>query len=306
MASVGQQLTAPETGWKRFEETDNNIQYTAAWAKGVTSSGPYSGGTCTYTSTLGAAVKFNFTGSKLRIIGRVSSPYSNNITVYIDGLEIGSFSQEGTTKNQILNFEKLGLSLGEHSVQIVNNVAAYFLFDAIDIDDSGELKPPSTVIAPTNLVATAASSKVTLSWDLLSGSPSYIVKRSTISGGPYVVIASDVLTNGYVDNDVENGMTYYYVVTAVVDGVESSISNEAYATPVADQVGQSILKVILTDSSEREYRISNEELSRFVTWMDRPANVGTSFFIFNKVITESKEYLLFDKIISFEVIPLAE
>ncbi len=43
------------------------------------------------------------------------------------------------------------------------------------------------------------------------------------------------------------------------------------------------------------------EINGFVAWMDRPATAGASFYTFDKSITESKEYLLFDKIISFEV-----
>lgn len=66
----------------------------------------------------------------------------------------------------------------------------------------------------------------------------------------------------------------------------------------ADQV---FLRVTMIDSSEREYKLPMSEISGFVAWMDRPATAGTSFYTFDKCITESKEYLLFDKIISFEV-----
>jgi len=50
--------------------------------------------------------------------------------------------------------------------------------------------------------------------------------------------------------------------------------------------------------------MGGQGINSFVAWMDRPAAVATSFYTFDKSITESKGYLLFDKIISFEVTEL--
>ncbi len=69
--------------------------------------------------------------------------------------------------------------------------------------------------------------------DVLTG---YNLYRGFVSGGPYFPIASDLDPElvTYVDNDVMNGMTYYYVVSAVFDGNnESDYSNEASATPMS-------------------------------------------------------------------------
>jgi hypothetical protein len=114
-----------------------------------------------------------------------------------------------------------------------------------------------------------------------------------------------VPTNSYIDTDVINGTTYYYVVTAITADGESGNSNEASATPTATESpgenGQALLRVTMIDSSEREYKLPMDEVNTFINWMDRPATAGTSFYTFDKSITESKEYLLFDKIISFDV-----
>ena len=96
-------------------------------------------------------------------------------------------------------------------------------------------------VAPTGLSATAGVGKVTLDWNDnvepegdLQG---YNVSRSTAHGGPYTNINGALLPgSNYVDSAVVNGTTYYYVVTAVdTVGSESSDSNEASATPYAQQ-----------------------------------------------------------------------
>ena len=58
----------------------------------------------------------------------------------------------------------------------------------------------------------------------------YNLYRSTISGGPYVRLASAVSDPNYTDTIVNSGRTYFYVVTAVdQSNRESDYSNEASA-----------------------------------------------------------------------------
>jgi fibronectin type 3 domain-containing protein len=111
----------------------------------------------------------------------------------------------------------------------------------------------------------------------------------------------------YVDTDVINGTTYYYVVTAITEEGESDNSNEASATPAATETpgenGQALLRVTMIDSSEREYKLPMSEITGFVNWYDREVGTGTTVYVLNKM-TGSKEYLAFEKIISFEVTEL--
>jgi hypothetical protein len=59
---------------------------------------------------------------------------------------------------------------------------------------------------------------------------SYNMYRSTVSGTSYGLGASAIGTSTFLDQAVQSGMTYYYVVTAVDDrGVESGYSNEIRA-----------------------------------------------------------------------------
>ncbi|MES2923293.1 MAG: LamG-like jellyroll fold domain-containing protein [Verrucomicrobiota bacterium] len=86
---------------------------------------------------------------------------------------------------------------------------------------------PTTTQFPGGLTATPTSpTHVGLTWNAVAGATSYNVKRSTISGGPYVTIATGVVATNFTDT-VAATTGYYYVVSAVVGGLESLNSAEA-------------------------------------------------------------------------------
>lgn len=88
--------------------------------------------------------------------------------------------------------------------------------------------PPA---APTGLVATVGSGQVALNWNTVAFANTYRVKRATISGGPYSVIASNHTTANYVNTSFTPNTTYYYRATAENANGESPDSNTASATP---------------------------------------------------------------------------
>ncbi|GIP08639.1 hypothetical protein J1TS5_08090 [Paenibacillus macerans] len=172
---------------------------------------------------------------------------------------------------------------------------------------------------PLSLTATAGNKKVNLTW---SGAgkdvTSFNVKRATVSGGPYDVI--DTVTSdtySYTDSNVTNGTTYYYIVTAVTDAGESGSSNEASATPKGDVVNpplpgeegeRALLRLILINGIEKEYDLSMSEVKAFINWYEGRANgSGTAMFAIDKhdnnkgPFVNRKDYVFFDKIITFEV-----
>jgi fibronectin type 3 domain-containing protein len=58
----------------------------------------------------------------------------------------------------------------------------------------------------------------------------YNVYRSAVSGGAYARLNSSAVTaSSYTDSSVQPGQVYYYVVTSLASGAESSDSNEVSA-----------------------------------------------------------------------------
>lgn len=121
-----------------------------------------------------------------------------------------------------------------------------------------EFTPPigdSLVEAPANLTATATDGAVNLKWDPVANASGYVVKRATTSGGPYTSITT-TSSISFTDSEVANGTTYYYVVSAIVNGIESENSNEASATPQAlNQV-----KLVLEVKEEKQLSVSDDLL----------------------------------------------
>ena len=91
---------------------------------------------------------------------------------------------------------------------------------------------PMAPAAPTSLAATAGNAQMSLSWTASSDATSYNVKRSINSGSGYATIGSPAATS-YTDITAANGMTYYYVVSAVNAGGESANSSQVSAIPAA-------------------------------------------------------------------------
>lgn len=107
--------------------------------------------------------------------------------------------------------------------QVVSNVV-----QAIPVD------PPA---APTGLAASPGDEQVTLTWNAVDTAQYYEVFRSDTPGGPYAPIVSEygnpvvAYETSFTDEYLQNGRTYYYVVTAVNSAGSSGYSNEASATP---------------------------------------------------------------------------
>ncbi|HVM61346.1 MAG TPA: alginate lyase family protein [Verrucomicrobiae bacterium] len=126
---------------------------------------------------------------------------------------------------------------GSLTVQAITNTNSYryvrYLGPAsgycnvADVEFWGQTASPPS--APTGLTATASNSQVSLKWNASSGATGYNAKRSTVAGGPYTTIASNVVATAYTDTTVVDGTTYYYVVSAVNAGGESANSGAASA-----------------------------------------------------------------------------
>ena len=113
--------------------------------------------------------------------------------------------------------------------------AGSIMVDEIRVGDTygevvGYVSTPAN--APTGLNATPGANLVSLSWTAASGSPTgYTVKRSTVSGGPYVTIGTTTAPTVNYNDSVLGGQTFYYVVSAVNGAGESTHSLEVSAAP---------------------------------------------------------------------------
>src|SRR5271166_1458324 len=128
------------------------------------------------------------------------------------------------------NYADTGLTNGTKYFYVVSA-----LNSAGESADSAEVNAtptaPITIPAvPTGLAATAGNMQVMLVWNGSPGATSYNVKRATINGGPYSQLAAPSSTN-YTDSGLNNGTTYYYVVSAVNSAGESANSGQVSATP---------------------------------------------------------------------------
>jgi hypothetical protein len=86
--------------------------------------------------------------------------------------------------------------------------------------------------APANFTATATNLQINLKWNSVSGAASYSLKRGTTNGGAYPTIFSGLTATNYADANVTNAVNYFYVVTAVGAGGESTNSLQAAAAPL--------------------------------------------------------------------------
>ncbi len=165
-----------------------------------------------------------------------------------------------------------------------------------------------TVIpCPQNLTATPGDTQVSLSWNAVTSAVSYNVKRAITTGGPYQTIASNVTELVFADTGLTNGITYYYVVTAVIEGMESPNSNEALATPEATENNRALLVITMVNGFEKEYDLPISEVEAFILWYDmKAAGTGKDYYIMNQnynlgPFSSRKEYIVFSKIFGFEV-----
>lgn len=122
----------------------------------------------------------------------------------------------------------------DYSTTTIEQVAPLRTFTGVNtfeiaLSHSQAASPPA---APTGLMAIAGNTQVTLNWNAATGAESYRVKRALTGVGPYEPVAGP--TNPYyTDSDVTNGMTYYYVVSAVNEAGESPDSAQVSASPSA-------------------------------------------------------------------------
>ncbi|WP_411680412.1 Ig domain-containing protein [Clostridium thailandense] len=307
-ATIGQQLTVPESGWQRFDNTDSNILYTGTWDSGTTTS-PWYKFTYNQTNTLNSSVKFNFTKDKIRLIAPILSSGSSNIQIKIDNNIVETYSlYKSSRTDQVLVYEKTGLSNTEHCVEITLPYSGYIFFDAIDIDLTGELKPynetPATNVSNISLNKSTDNLQVGQT-DTLTATitPDNATNKTATWTSSDPTIAT-VDSNGVVTAVKEGTAT---ITATTTDESNLSVSCVVNVTSAPSNTGKAILTITLTNGTEKEYDLSMTEVNSFINWYNgRASGTGNAYYTFNKnaslaAFTKRTEYILYDKIVEFNV-----
>ena len=128
--------------------------------------------------------------------------------------------------------------------------------------------PPA---ASTNLVATAGNYSVMLTWSPVPNATSYNVKSSATSGGPYTNVLTQIALTNMVDTTVFNGVTCFYVVTAVNAGGESTNSLEVSVTPGVGGVHPEANLIWAGDNNWNNWDVQN---TNNLVWRNQGTNVA--------------------------------
>ncbi|HPF37433.1 MAG TPA: M64 family metallopeptidase [Phycisphaerae bacterium] len=161
----------------------------------------------------------------------VNDPRVDGFGIYRSTTSGGPYAQAGAVQDtQWTDYNVTAGVTYYYVVVTIYNHQSESAYSAEVNGTPGDFFPPA---APTNLVATPTDGGANLSWDANSESDfsEYVIYRGTTSGGPYTEVDRDDAT-AWADGGLTNGVTYYYVLSAVdTSGNESGYSNEAAVTP---------------------------------------------------------------------------
>ncbi|MCZ6690904.1 MAG: hypothetical protein O7H41_15030 [Planctomycetota bacterium] len=130
---------------------------------------------------------------------------------------------------------------------LVNGTPYYYVVTALNPVGGGAESTESVEVSatplepPTGVLATGATSQVSIYWNPVAGVSSYNLYWSTAPGVTKATGTQipGITTAPYPHNGLANGTTHHYVVTAVIGADESVESVEASATPLAAPTGVS-------------------------------------------------------------------
>ena len=180
---------------------------------------------------------------------------------------------------------------GYTNVGLKNGTTYYFVVSAVNA--SGESANSAQVSAkpsasagpavPAGFTATPGNGVVTLRWSPVTAATSYQLKRATTSGGPYTQIATPTW-QGYTDVGRTNGVTYFYVVSAVVSATESANSAQVSAKPAAPTstgvtsvtVNPGVASSITSGTLPFTATVQGTTTNKGVTWKATLGNITSS------------------------------
>lgn len=168
------------------------------------------------TTTLNFTLGTN--AAKVAVVGNLALGGTNNISAGA-GFANGTYTLLTYMGTLTGSLPSLGLLPANYNYSFNTNTA-------------GQVNLVVTLPAPTNLVAMATNLLINLKWNSVSGAASYNLKRGTTNGGTYPATFGGLTATNYADANVTNAVNYFYVVTALGAGGESSNSLQVTAAPL--------------------------------------------------------------------------
>ena len=148
----------------------------------------------------------------------------------------------------------------------------------IPVDTRGTFRVYTAGSASRELSANSVSNGVKLSWhhSSITNLLGYNIYRDTVSGGPYTLVNSKVITDTtYTDTTMAHGKTSYYVYTIMDNNFhESSYSSEASASIGTDEANK-LPKVFSLSTGQNPFR--NQTLIKYAV----PNRTDVSIKVYN-------------------------
>lgn len=148
MAKVGEQLLAPEAGWKRIDDTYEKIKYNGTgWVPRSASGFNAYNNTWHYSYNIGDNIDIYFKSDKIRIISLIC--YNNmkdaSVKFTLDNKDIvykSFYGETGNNQGSWIVYERLNLTNSIHHIHISMSKGSgegrdVIVLDCIDIDEDG-------------------------------------------------------------------------------------------------------------------------------------------------------------------------
>jgi len=178
---------------------------------------------------------------------------------------------------------------GYTNVGLKNGTTYYFVVSAVNASGASansaqvSAKPSAGPAVPAGFTATPGDGVVTLRWTPVTAATSYQLKRSTTSGGFYTQIATPTW-QGYTDVGRTNGVTYFYVVSAVNASGGSANSAQVSAKPAAPTstgvtsvtVNPGVASSITSGTLPFTATVQGTTTNKGVTWKTALGNITSS------------------------------
>ena len=194
------------------------------------------------------------------------------------------YSQIATANTN--SYTNTGLSVGTTYYYVVKAYDAAANVSATSTQAQATVPVPADTerpTAPTGLTATAAHREVALAWAASSdnvGVVGYQIWRSTTNGSAYTQ-QTTVNTTVYVDTNLTNGTTYYYLVKAYdAAGNVSFDSSQAQATPY-DNLAPTAPTTLIANLSGTQATL---------TWTASTDNVGVTQYLIERSVSNSNNF----------------